>query len=330
MPWVPRYTREEAEVAISRSRSWADALRFLGLSPFGKNYTTLRKWATSWEIDSAHLPAYKARRSTPGFTEEQARAAIAASRSWNESLRKLGYCPTGGNPRTLKKWTEIWQISTDHFDPRAAQVEGLLRAKRRIAIAEILIEDSTYSRSNLKRRLYDEGLKRPLCELCGQDESWRGRRMGLILDHINGVRNDNRIENLRIVCPNCAATLDTHCGKRLRLEPRKCEHCDKEFVPKYRDHRYCSRDCGTRRSKSWAPRPGARRVERPSEAQLLAEIKRFGYLAVGRKYGVSDNAIRKWLLAYERERAAAEGRDPEVVEIPRRTWPNQRKGRRAA
>ena len=47
------------------------------------------------------------------------------------------------------------------------------------------------------------------CELCGQTESWRGRTMALILDHVNGVPTDNRLENLRIVCPNCAATLDT-------------------------------------------------------------------------------------------------------------------------
>lgn len=49
--------------------------------------------------------------------------------------------------------------------------------------------------------------------MCGQGEEWNGKKMSLILDHINGVHNDNRLENLRIVCPNCNATLDTHCGK---------------------------------------------------------------------------------------------------------------------
>jgi len=59
--------------------------------------------------------------------------------------------------------------------------------------------------------LYQEKLKNKVCELCGQDENWNGKKMSLILDHINGINNDNRLENLRIVCPNCNATLDTHC-----------------------------------------------------------------------------------------------------------------------
>jgi len=59
--------------------------------------------------------------------------------------------------------------------------------------------------------------------------------------------------------------------------------------------------------------------------QLLDEVLEMGYRAVGRKYGVSDNAIRKWLRQHERERALAEGRSAETVEIPRRTWPNHRR-----
>ena len=58
-------------------------------------------------------------------------------------------------------------------------------------------------------------------------------RMGLILDHANGVRDDNRLENLRIICPNCAATLETHCGQdREPVPPRGLLRCDPAFAPK--------------------------------------------------------------------------------------------------
>lgn len=326
VPWEPRYNKEAAADALARSNSWAGALRYLGLSVHGKNVATLRRWAIKWEIPFSHLPAVRPGRATPRFTEEQARRAIAASRSWAEALRRLGDCPTGGNPRTLKSWAQRWGISTSHFDPNAARLEGLKRARRRIPLEQILVEASTYSRGNLKARLYEAGMKDPVCELCGQGEIWRGRRMALILDHINGIRNDNRIENLRIVCPNCAATLDTHCGKKNRLRPatRECLRCGTRFRPKYRDHRYCSSACGSRWDRAGVPRPGARKALRPPYEQLIAEIERSGYSAVGRRYGVSDNAIRKWVRQYERERALEEGQDPGSVEIPTRTWPNRR------
>jgi hypothetical protein len=66
--------------------------------------------------------------------------------------------------------------------------------------------------------LATSGLLDARCKLCGQDERWHGRRMSLVLDHINGVSNDTRLENLRMVCANCAATLDTHCGRNLPRE----------------------------------------------------------------------------------------------------------------
>jgi hypothetical protein len=250
------------------------------------------------------------------YTEEQAREAIATSYSWAESLRKLGLCPSGGAWRVLKKYADQWNISTDHFDP-ARSIQGNLRNPAR-PLEDVLVENSTYSRQHVKRRLFQEGLKEPVCEMCGQGEMWRGRPMGMILDHINGVRNDHRLENLRIVCPNCAATLDTHCGRKNRVEKarRSCRRCGSSFVPGRPEQRYCSRDCGTRWDRAklrGRPKPGIRRVERPPYEQLLAEIEAHGYCWVGRKYGVSDNAVRKWVRFYEREREAASAGSAEVA-----------------
>jgi hypothetical protein len=248
----------------------------------------------------------------PAYDESEARVAVAESFSYAATLRRLGLCPTGGNTSLLKKWLERWAVDTSHFDMRAGRSERVRPAR---PMAEILVEHSSYARSNLKARLYAEGLKLPICELCGQGELWRGKPMGLILDHVNGVRDDNRLENLRIVCPNCAATLETHCGRKNRLEPieRCCLRCGARFRAKTARQRYCSRACGTRspRPSRGVPKPERRLVERPPYERLVSEIAETSYLAVGRKYGVSDNAIRKWVRQYEREAGALEdGAEP--------------------
>jgi transposase-like protein len=241
----------------------------------------------------------------PGYTEQEAREAVAASLSYSETLRRLGLRTAGGNAALLRKWLERWRISTDHFDPYART-----RAARRdrVPLNNVLVEHSTYQRRPLKLRLYAAGLKERRCELCGQGELWHGRTMSLILDHVNGVHDDNRLENLRIVCPNCAATLDTHCGRknRLPLSDRECPRCGIEFTPTNARQQYCSRYCGLRHPRPAGPRPDLRRVQRPLYEQLLREVAESGYVAVGRRYGVSDNAIRKWVRQYERDAAAAE------------------------
>lgn len=217
-----------------------------------------------------------------------------------EVLRYFGLRPAGGNHRLLRRWLDEWGISTDHF-------VGTPPPPRREAIPleQILVAGSTYPRTKLKQRLYARGLKTRRCELCGQGEEWRGRRMSLILDHINGVADDNRLENLRIVCPNCAATLDTHCGRNLKLI-KSCAVCGAPFRSD-NGQQHCSRSCGQRSPAARVARHAKRRVRRPPPyEQLVAEVAATGWSAVGRKYGVSDNAIRKWVRAYEREQRGQE------------------------
>lgn len=240
----------------------------------------------------------------PLYTENEARSAVAASKSYAEALRRMGAASTGNGGKVLKKYVVTWGIDTSHFDPHAA-----MRARQRrllVPLADVMREGSAYNRSSLKRRLYEEGLKSRTCEDCGQGEEWRGKRMALILDHVNGVSDDHRLENLRILCPNCAATLDTHCGRNTRSEPRPCEQCGSPMTgPAAR--RFCSRRCyGLARSaESFGLRPERRKVERPPLAQIVAEVEAEGWSAVGRRYGVSDNAVRKWVRNGRRAEAYA-------------------------
>lgn len=214
---------------------------------------------------------------------------INESTNKSEVLKKLNLKVFTGNYDTLNRYIEKYKIDISHFNFK--RNNNIFHKK--IPLKEILIEKSTYQRSHLKERLYKEGLKEKKCELCGQDEMWNGKKMSLILDHINGINNDNRIDNLRIVCPNCNATLDTHCGKN---KVKK----NKVYVKKNKKKYHCPK-CNTllssKNSKMCLKCSNIKRrkVNRPNYEQLIKEIQELGYCAVGRKYGVSDNAIRKWI-----------------------------------
>ncbi len=198
-------------------------------------------------------------------------------------------------------------ISAEHFDPARAQ--RLIR--KGTPLQQILVEGSSYSRTSLKRRLFDSGLKDRRCELCGQNEIWRGVRMPMILDHINGVPDDNRLENLRIACPNCAATFETHCGRKNRLprRVRECARCGQRFPRTSPSSAIAPGNVAaatTTGTEALCCLPG--RSQGPPYEQLIEETADMGFSAVGRKYGVSGNAVRKWIHWYEAASRAEEAR----------------------
>lgn len=227
--------------------------------------------------------------------KEKLEKIIKISNSLSDVLKKLGKRAAGGNFKTLRKYVELYDIDISHFNPEKNRIEKLKKysEEKKKSLSEILTENSTYNRGHLKKRLYDEGFKTRHCELCGQDEMWKGKKMSLILDHINGVWDDNRIENLRIICPNCNATLDTHCGKNLSKKNQKKikygfninEEIDfRHIITEEKNNNNIVR----------------RKVERPDYVVLLKEIEELGFSATGRKYGVSDNSIRKWVRYYDK------------------------------
>lgn len=197
--------------------------------------------------------------------------------SLSEVLRHFGLQNKGGNYKTIKKRFEEDGIDVSKFSENFGK--GLIRPLR--PLSEILVEDSDFSRSHLKERILKKGLLKEVCDKCGIGPVWQGCRLVLVLDHINGISNDNRIENLRMLCPNCNSQMSTFAGKNNCKDHNSCV-CGKEISSS-------SKKCVNCEMKS------RRKCDRPSKAKLAQEVKEFGYLKTGRKYGVSDNAIRKWL-----------------------------------
>ena len=216
------------------------------------------------------------------WSKENIENIVSTSTCASEVLKKLNICVGGDNWKTLEKYIKLYEINTSHFK----KVSGGKKNKK--SLDEILIQDSSYSRTELKKRLYKDGLLEKKCCMCGQGENWNGMKISLILDHINGVNNDNRLENLRIVCPNCNAGLDTFAGKNTK-RVKDFNFCECGSIISKQSNR-CNKCVGIKER---------RKVERPSLEELKKEVEEFGYSAVGRKYGVSDNAIRKWLKSYE-------------------------------
>ena len=144
-------------------------------------------------------------------TDEEFKAIIARNDSLSSCLRELGLGSKGSSAFTnLKKRIAELECSTAHFC--AASTHGRTNGQP-IPLEQILIENSTYANTNnLKKRLINKGLLDYHCSICGIDK-WQGKELVLQLDHINGVHNDNRLENLRLLCPNCHSQTDTYAGK---------------------------------------------------------------------------------------------------------------------
>ena len=143
-------------------------------------------------------------------TKEELEQIVSSSITFAEVMIKLGYTKNRGNSvNGLKKYLDSLNIDYSHFKGKAHGTSNTAIYK----LNEILIKDTPYTNmTSLKRRILNANLLEYKCAICGICE-WQNKPLILQLDHINGDNKDNRLENLRLLCPNCHSQTETFCGK---------------------------------------------------------------------------------------------------------------------
>jgi hypothetical protein len=148
------------------------------------------------------------------WTDEQLIEAVKTSLSIRMVIIKLGLVPAGGNYDQVNSRIRFLSLDISHFTGMGwhtgNRVRAMVPAK---SLEELLIIGSDVQSYKLKQKLFNSNIKKPKCELCGWSKMAEGGRIPVELDHMNGIRKDNRIENLRILCPNCHSLQLTHRGK---------------------------------------------------------------------------------------------------------------------
>ena len=209
-------------------------------------------------------------------SKEKMIEVLGNAKSMREVIQYFGLSSNGsGGYRSIKNKIISLGLEIPKYEYRG---EG--PKKNKLPDESVFCEVSTYSRHHLKKRIIQNNIIDYTCCLCGNDGFWNGKKLSLHLDHINGVNNDNRIENLRFLCPNCHTQTETYGGKSKK----------KKYICKCGEKKHKRSDVCVKCSKL-----NQRKVDRPTIDVLLEDVKNLGYKGTGRKYGVSDNAIRKWL-----------------------------------
>ena len=213
------------------------------------------------------------------LSNDELQELLDSSSSYSDAIRRTGLSVTGGHCATLKKRIRQDSLSTDKLDKNRSIFNSFIPTP----LEEILVEHSTFSRHALKKRLVSEGVLDYICSKCGNDGEWEGEPLTLQIDHINGNNTDNRIENLTFLCPNCHTQTSTYAGRNKREKKTwLCRKCNKEISA---HSTYC---------KKCIVYPSMLRFKVSYEDLYdMVHVQKLAYTTIGKKFGVSDNAIRK-------------------------------------
>ena len=215
---------------------------------------------------------YKTRVST--CTDDEFRQIIKESKTYKEALCKLGYKHSGGAYITLRKRIQTLGISVEHMTPTARYG----RPQRQVTNEEIFVKDY-HGGVKVRERVLKDNLIPYKCVICGQPPEWHGRKLTLTLDHINGDHYDNRIENLRFLCPNCDSQQPTYGAKN----------------KKGYGSNYNSKEPTKKPIKGCCKEHTVIKSPRITKEDFIVALKTFkNFTEMGKRFEVSDNAVRKW------------------------------------
>lgn len=194
---VIHITKEQIQSAIEHTTSMRKASIFLGV-PFD----TFRRNAKAFGL---YKPARTPSRKT--LTFEFVEECIRSSRNMAEAAAK-----SGRHYKAFERHAKSYGL----WNPNIRFKHVRHSSKTKFSLQDILEgKHPTYNCGQLKKRILEAGLLKFECAVCSLTE-WNGTEAPLQLDHINGVRTDHRLVNLRLLCPNCHAQTDTFCGRNIK------------------------------------------------------------------------------------------------------------------
>lgn len=229
------------------------------------------------------------------YSKEELENIVKNSKTLVEVVDKLGYSThTGRNPYTVKNRLDKLGIDYSNL------VSRIYSSDRNEN--NIFIKNSTANQSVLRRWYLKGNYTDYKCSICGLEPFWQGKELTLILDHINGENHDDRLENLRWVCPNCNQQLDTTGFKQMRVKNKLekkyyCYDCGKEI----------SKNCIRCKDCDSKYRILQHQKELPVNREELKNlIRTTSFLQIGKQFNVSDNGVRRWCESFNLPRTKKE------------------------